>query len=48
MIDRMEKTTVKVKTFAEYRELYRYCLIPAFVLLLVWIVLTHTRYLRVP
>jgi Ca-activated chloride channel family protein len=48
MIDNMEKTTVKVKTFAEYRELYRFCLIPAFVLLVVWILLNHTRYLRVP
>jgi Ca-activated chloride channel family protein len=47
-IDRMEKTNVKVKTFAEYNELYRYLLLPAFGLLALWVVLTHTRFLRVP
>lgn len=48
MIDRMEKTEVKVKTFAEYRELYPFFLVPAFILLAVWILLNNTRYLRVP
>lgn len=47
-IDKMEKTDVKVKTFADYKELYSYFLIPAFMLLVVWIVLSNTRYLRVP
>jgi len=47
-IDRMEKTEVKVKTFAEYRELYIYFLIPAFLILILRIVLSNTRFLRVP
>ena len=47
-INRMEKTDVKVKTFADYNELYRYLLLPAFGLLALWVVLTHTRFLRVP
>jgi Ca-activated chloride channel family protein len=47
-INSLEKTEVKTQTFAEYNELYRYLLIPAFVLLGAWIVLTHTRFLRVP
>jgi len=47
-IDSLEKTEVKAQTFAEYNELYRYLLIPAFILLGAWIVLTHTRFLRVP
>ena len=47
-IDTLEKTEVKTQTFAEYNELYRYLLIPAFILLGAWIVLTHTRFMRVP
>jgi Ca-activated chloride channel family protein len=47
-IDKLEKTEVKTQTFAEYNELYRYLLIPAFILLGAWIVLTHTRFMRVP
>jgi Ca-activated chloride channel homolog len=47
-ISTMEKTDVKIKTFAEYNELYPYLLIPAFMLIGVWIVLTHTRFLSVP
>ena len=47
-IDSLEKTEVKTQTFAEYNELYRYLLIPAFILLGAWIVLTHTRFMRVP
>lgn len=47
-IDRMEKTEVKVKTFAEYRELYIYFLMPAFLILILRIVLSNTRFLRVP
>jgi Ca-activated chloride channel family protein len=47
-IDKMEKTKVKVKTFAEYHELYVSFLIPAFVLLGLWILLSNTRFLRVP
>jgi Ca-activated chloride channel family protein len=47
-INSLEKTEVKTQTFAEYNELYRYLLIPAFMLLGAWIVLTHTRFMRVP
>ncbi len=47
-IDRMEKTEVKVKTYAEYRELYIYFLIPAVLILIIRIVLSNTRFLRVP
>ena len=47
-IDRMEKTDVKVKTFADYNELYIYLLLPAFGLLALWVVLTNTRFLRIP
>jgi Ca-activated chloride channel family protein len=47
-IDSLEKTEVKTQTFAEYNELYRYLLIPAFIFLGAWIVLTHTRFVRVP
>ncbi len=47
-IDRLEKTDVKVKTFAEYNELYINLLLPAFGLLALWVVLTNTRFLRIP
>jgi len=47
-IDRMEKTQVKVKTYAEYREFYIYFLVPAFLILIILIVLSNTRLLRVP
>jgi Ca-activated chloride channel family protein len=47
-IDRLEKTEVKVKTLAEYRELYLYFLAPSFLLLTVWVMLINTRFLRVP
>ncbi|MFH0726108.1 MAG: VWA domain-containing protein [Pseudomonadota bacterium] len=47
-IDALEKTEVKVKTFDNYRELYRYLLVPALCFLGCWLVLTHTRFLRVP
>jgi Ca-activated chloride channel family protein len=47
-IDELEKTKVKVKTFAEYRELYIYLLAPSFLLLVIWVILSNTRFLRVP
>lgn len=47
-IDNLEKTEVKVKVFDEYREYYGYFLVPAFLLLLLSIVLDNTRYLRIP
>ena len=47
-IGNLEKTEADVKTFAAYNEFYRYLLLPAFVLLCLWIVLSNTRYLRAP
>ncbi len=47
-IDRLEKTDVKMKSFEEYRELYTYFLLPALGLLSAWILLSHTRFLRIP
>ncbi len=47
-IDKLEKTQIKMKTYAEYNELYSYFLIPAFVLLCLWIILSNTRFLEVP
>jgi Ca-activated chloride channel family protein len=47
-IDAMEKSEVEVETFAEYKELYRYLLLPAFALLGIWVVLKNTRFLRIP
>ncbi len=47
-IDSLEKNKVEMKTFAEYDNLYPYLVWPAFVLLLLWVLLTNTRYLRVP
>lgn len=47
-IDNMEKSDVKVKTFDEYNELYLYFLLPAFILLGLWVVLKNTRYLAIP
>jgi len=47
-IDELEKTKVNIKTYAEYREYYSYLLIPAFTMLGLWIVLSNTRFLRIP
>jgi len=47
-IDAMEKSRVKTRTHAEYREYYLYFLLPAFTCLVLWSVLANTRYLRVP
>lgn len=47
-IDQLEKTKIRVKTYAEYREYYRYLLIPAFIMLGLWILLSNTRFLRIP
>jgi Ca-activated chloride channel homolog len=47
-IDAMEKTNVKVQSFAEYNELYLYPLIPAFALLVLWIGLKNTRFVSIP
>ena len=47
-IDEMEKSEVKVKTFAEYNDLYIYLLMPALGILGLWMVLKNTRFLRIP
>jgi Ca-activated chloride channel family protein len=47
-IDSLEKTKVKIKRFAEYREYYPYLLMPAFFCLGLWILLSNTRYLSIP
>lgn len=47
-IDRLEKTEIKVEVFAEYNELYPYFLIPGFAILCLWIILSNTRFLRIP
>jgi Ca-activated chloride channel family protein len=47
-IDKLEKTKVKMKTFADYNDLYIYLLLPAFGLLALWMILVNSRYLRVP
>ena len=47
-IDRLEKSEIKVLDRSEYRELYRYFLIPGFFLALLEIILTNTRLRRVP
>lgn len=47
-IDAMEKSDVKARSFAEYNELYLYLLVPAFLLLGLWVVLENTVLLRVP
>jgi len=47
-IDALEKTEAKVARFAEYKELYRYLLVPALALLALWIVLKNTRFLEIP
>jgi len=47
-IDKLEKTEVKVDIFADYSEIYPWLLVPAVILLLVYVVLRNTRFLVVP
>lgn len=47
-IDRLEKTDVKVEIFADYSEIYPYLLVPAILLLPLYVILRNTRYLTVP
>ena len=47
-IDTMEKTEVAVKTFVPRNELYPDLLLTAFGLIGLWIVLNHTRFLKIP
>jgi Ca-activated chloride channel family protein len=47
-INQLEKTEAEVKVYDNYRDLYAITLLPAFGLLGLWILLVHTRFLRVP
>ena len=47
-IDRLEKTKVEVDAWAEYNELYPWCIIPALFLLGGYIILFNTRLMRIP
>jgi len=47
-IDAMETTDVKVNIFAEYNEIYPWLLIPALVMLPLYVTLRNTRYLIIP
>ena len=47
-IDALEKNKVKIKTYGRYNDLYPWCATPALVLLGLWIILSQTRYLRLP
>lgn len=47
-IDQMEKTLVKTKEYMEYSEKFHLALMPAFLLLLVEVVLAHTRFRKIP
>ena len=47
-IDKMETTEVEVEIFAEYKEIYPWLLIPALILLPIYVILRNTRYLVVP
>ncbi|MBF0301931.1 MAG: VWA domain-containing protein [Desulfamplus sp.] len=48
MIDNLEKTKVDVKSWAEYNELYLWFLTPALILLVIYMLLSNTRFIRVP
>lgn len=48
MINNLEKTKVDVEKWVEYKELYPGLLVMGLILFLVYIVLTNTRFLRVP
>jgi Ca-activated chloride channel family protein len=48
MIDRMEKTRVEVDKWVEYKELYNRFLIPGMLIYLFCLLLSNTRYLRIP
>ena len=48
MINNLEKTKVDVEKWVEYKELYPGLLVMGLILFLIYIVLTNTRFLRVP
>ena len=47
-IDAMEKTIIKRKEYKRYNELFRYFLIPAFVILAAELILGYTIFLKIP
>jgi Ca-activated chloride channel family protein len=47
-IDQLEKTEAIVKVYDNYRDLYAFALLPSLGFLGFWILLGHTRFLRVP
>ncbi len=48
MIDSLEKTKVEVEKWVEYKELYNNFLVAGLVMFLAYLVLTHTRFMRIP
>jgi len=48
MINRLEKTKVEVEKWVEYKELYPRVLMAGLLVLLINIVLSNTRFLRIP
>ena len=47
-IDQLEKTKVEVKSFENNTDYYVHLLIPALLLIGLWIALTNTRFIRIP
>ncbi len=47
-IDALEKTEVKTKSYAQYQEFYIWLLLGAFLMTLLQVILSNTRFLRVP
>jgi len=48
MINNLEKTKVDIEKWVEYKELYPWFLVPGLILLLFYILLSNTRFLKVP
>ncbi|MCP4722583.1 MAG: VWA domain-containing protein [Desulfobacteraceae bacterium] len=48
MINALEKTKVEVEKWVEYKELYQKFLVAGLIMFLAYLVLTHTRFMRIP
>jgi len=48
MINALEKTKVEVEKWVEYKELYQNFLVAGLIMFLAYLVLTHTRFMRIP
>ncbi len=48
MINNLEKTKVDVEKWVEYKELYPWLIVPGLILLFFYILLTNTRFIKVP